>query len=177
MDYKIFDRQLFNIKYDRLTQNKSSFSKTYQLLWIVNGSGNLHIGANVIPLCGDQLFFIPIGTTYTVAEQTEILTIKIYLPQKHIKLNEQYRSTMLDVDSQPIKELVATYLYKYNKRADFDIEIESQELIKELLSLAKMSDITLNPVRDQRILQTLEYIDKHTEVRFSVNDITKITAH
>lgn len=170
---KLFENQQRKIKYDRITQAKSSFSKAYQIIWIIDGHGSLNISGRKINFEPDTLLYIPISSTYTLDPKASIDFIKIYLPEQDVHLNESLLNTMFDINNTEIKQLLATYIYKYNKRADFNIILETIKLVEDMLPFVYSTNIKVSAVQDDRVLQCIEYIEKNRKARFSVAEIAK----
>lgn len=171
MHINLFENQQCKIKYDRISQSKSSFSKTYQMIWITEGDGTLNIGGRQIILKSDTLIYIPISTTYTLIPQMRIDFIKVYIPKDYIDLNPTLLNTMFDVNILDIKQLIATYIYKYNKRADFNINHETRQLVEDMMPHIKSTSLKISAVHDSRVLQCIDFIEKNKKVRFSVAQI------
>lgn len=167
----LWTKQKHKIKYDVIIHHKSSFSKTFQFIWIVAGKGELHISGNKLTFTADTLYFIPVGSTYAILPESRVELIKVYFPLTKNNLNDIAINKLLNVNNKPTKELLATYLYKYNKRADFNIKTETLQLIEDFLPFAKRTDIVLKQVQDLRVLDCIQYIENNLTLRFSIADI------
>lgn len=171
MESNTFSKQQYQLKYDRYLQKKSSFSKTYQILWITSGKGTINISGNTLTIVSDTVFFIPFNTTYTIEPDSIIEIIKIYLPPHPLKLGNIAKNTLVNINNINVKQYLATFIFKYNKRADFDPQVELQDLIDSILPFIKSTEIGITPVRDTRVLECIEYIEKHHSERFTVSQL------
>ncbi len=170
----IFTGQAIKIKYDRTLNERVVFTKTYQLLWIFGGEGQIDFETTNIPLQPDSLYFIPIGTTYTIKPLSALSHVNLNIPIELLPLESIPKRTLLDVNTPLIKQSFATFLYNYRKLAEFDLEESSLNLINTIIRNSNHSSIKVNQVDDERVLQTLAYIESHYKQRFSVNDIADI---
>lgn len=168
---RLFDNQEYRIKYDRYAQNKSSFSKTYQIIWITSGQGSINISGHKLEFVGDTVFYIPISTTYTIDPIGSVELIKIYFPKRYITISSSQLNTMFNINNINVKQHLATFIFKYNKRADFSIVNEGQKLIENILPYAQATEMVISPVGDSRVLDCIEYIEQHISSRFSVTEI------
>lgn len=171
MPTDLLSKQQYQLKYDRYIQKKSSFSKTYQILWITAGTGTINISGNKLSIVSDTVFFIPYNTTYTIEPESIIEIIKIYLPPYPLKLGNIAKNTLVNINNINVKQYLATFIFKYNKRADFDPEVEVQDLIDSILPFIKSTEIGITPVRDTRVLECIEYIEHNHNTRFTVSQI------
>lgn len=167
----IFTGQAIKIKYDRTLNERVVFTKTYQLLWIFGGEGQIDFETTTIPLQADSLYLIPIGTTYTIKPQSALSHVNLNLPIELLPLESMPKRTLLDINTPLIKQSFATFLYNYRKLAEFDLEESSSNLINTIIRNSNHSSIKVNQVEDERVLQTLAFIEANYKQRFSVNDI------
>lgn len=167
----LYLKQTCKVKYDLISDSKSSFSKTYHILWVANGEATISIFENTHVIKSDTLFLIPIGSRYTIRTKNPVAIVKIYIPELLVRTSELLASILFDINSFEAKTFTANFLYRYNKRADFNIELECEELMSSILSIAKPTGYKIKTVKDDRVLETLQYIEENLMNRFTINDI------
>ncbi len=170
----IFKKQNLKIKYDRTLNERIVFTKTYQLLWFFGGSGTLDFQTSKVDVKADSLFLIPVNTTYSIIPNELLSHVNINIPIDLMPLNDIPKHRLIDIDSQLIKQSFATYLYNYRKQTDFDIDEASKNLIGIIINNSTSSNIAVNHVSDDRILECLGYIENNYTMRFNVSDIAQL---
>lgn len=171
MTSDFFNDAEFRVKYDRYIQKKTSLSKTYQVLWITSGNGTINISGNILTIASDTTFFIPFNTRYTIEPDDTIEIIKIYLTKEDINLGNITNGTLLNINNINIKQQLATFIFKYDKRADFNPSVEIPGLIEKILPYIQTTELTITPVQDARVLECIEYIENHRQSRFTVSQL------
>lgn len=167
----MYSKQVSRVKYDLINDAKSSFNKSYQIIWISDGNGSINLFGKKHNLSEESLFLIPIGCRYTIKANKPIRLLKIYIPQYLVNSSDLLLTRLFEINLLEAKTLTANFLYRYNKRADFNIEVECEELISSILKIAIPTDFKIKSVKDDRVLEALQYIEENLTNRFTINDI------
>ncbi len=173
MNLNVFEQQKSQIKYDKIDKTKFAFAPMYILLWIVSGKGSITIGGKSIKFNDDTLFYIPLSATYTLNPEKSCSFVTISVAYNLLKINDEMNSILFDVNNVKVKEYVSTFLYKYNKFANFHINDESTALFTQVLKFTTTNNTRVKLIEDPRLLETFLFIDQHLNVRFNVAHIAQ----
>lgn len=151
----------------------------FQIVYVVEGKGDIYIGERKYLLESNGICVIPPGVKHCFNAQSKMTTIEVKFYIKHNEFGERIMgcSPMFKLNDDSLLFLLKSAVKEYNSKKIYKVQMLSaiiyQALIKIIRNDMAIEIAVSSPEKDHRIQKIEKYINKHLFEKITLSDLAK----